>query len=107
MNSQNGPDMLCFPLDCGEQSELISYAGSEMEVSLRGGATLESALFSRKMGSILNTITPGDCREILKRIPQECVDLVVTSPPYADRRSKVYGGILPTTRANLSFHRTR
>jgi DNA modification methylase len=66
-----------------------------MEVSLHGGATLESAFFSRKMGSILNTITPGDCREILKRIPEECVDLVVTSPPYADRRSKVYGGIKP------------
>lgn len=37
----------------------------------------------------------GDARKVLTRIPSGCVDLVVTSPPYADRRSKVYGGIKP------------
>lgn len=31
---------------------------------------------------ILDTILQGDCLEILKTLPDECVDCVVTSPPY-------------------------
>ena len=31
----------------------------------------------------------------MKEIPSDFVDLVVTSPPYADRRKKTYGGIHP------------
>jgi adenine-specific DNA-methyltransferase len=30
----------------------------------------------------LNNIHPGDCLEYLKSLPDECVDLVVSSPPY-------------------------
>ena len=43
------------------------------------------------------TITPllGDCRERLKDIPDESIDLIVTSPPYADRRKHTYGGVAP------------
>lgn len=37
----------------------------------------------------------GDCREILKDIPDNSVDLIFTSPPYADQRKNTYGGILP------------
>lgn len=29
-----------------------------------------------------NTIIQGDCLEIMRRLPSECVDLIVTSPPY-------------------------
>ena len=35
----------------------------------------------------------GDCIEVIKGLPQESVDAVVTSPPYAMRRAKLYGGI--------------
>jgi site-specific DNA-methyltransferase (adenine-specific)/site-specific DNA-methyltransferase (cytosine-N4-specific) len=35
----------------------------------------------------------GDCREELKRVPDNEVDLVVTSPPYADQRKSTYGGV--------------
>ncbi|MDR1478321.1 MAG: hypothetical protein LBJ00_05210 [Planctomycetaceae bacterium] len=35
----------------------------------------------------------GDCREILKQIPTNSVDLIFTSPPYADQRKTTYGGI--------------
>jgi site-specific DNA-methyltransferase (adenine-specific)/site-specific DNA-methyltransferase (cytosine-N4-specific) len=35
----------------------------------------------------------GDCKEILKRIPNNSVDLIFTSPPYADQRKTTYGGI--------------
>jgi len=35
----------------------------------------------------------GDCRRELRKIPDNSVDLVVTSPPYADQRKTTYGGI--------------
>ena len=37
----------------------------------------------------------GDCLDIMKRFPKNSVDLVVTSPPYADARKHTYGGISP------------
>jgi site-specific DNA-methyltransferase (adenine-specific)/site-specific DNA-methyltransferase (cytosine-N4-specific) len=37
----------------------------------------------------------GDSNEILKNIPDNCVDLIITSPPYADQRKGTYGGIHP------------
>ena len=37
----------------------------------------------------------GDCLDILKEMPDDSVDLVVTSPPYADQRKSTYGGIHP------------
>jgi len=37
----------------------------------------------------------GDCKEILKTISDNSVDLIFTSPPYADRRKSTYGGISP------------
>jgi site-specific DNA-methyltransferase (adenine-specific)/site-specific DNA-methyltransferase (cytosine-N4-specific) len=40
-------------------------------------------------------IYQGDCLEILSDLPENSVDLIVTSPPYADRRIKTYGGIKP------------
>ena len=37
----------------------------------------------------------GDCKEQLKNIPNNTVDLIFTSPPYADQRKNTYGGIHP------------
>ncbi|HPN36926.1 MAG TPA: site-specific DNA-methyltransferase [Melioribacteraceae bacterium] len=37
----------------------------------------------------------GDSKEVLKKYPDNYVDLIVTSPPYADRRKNTYGGISP------------
>ena len=37
----------------------------------------------------------GDCRTELSRIASDSVDLIVTSPPYADQRAKTYGGVKP------------
>ncbi len=37
----------------------------------------------------------GDCREELKTLESHCVDLIFTSPPYADSRKNSYGGIHP------------
>lgn len=37
----------------------------------------------------------GDCKEITKSIEGNSIDLVFTSPPYADSRKDTYGGIHP------------
>jgi site-specific DNA-methyltransferase (adenine-specific)/site-specific DNA-methyltransferase (cytosine-N4-specific) len=46
----------------------------------------------------LNKIHKGDCSTLLKDtsiFPDKSVDLIVTSPPYADKRKSTYGGIHP------------
>ena len=35
----------------------------------------------------------GDCLDVLKTLNDESVDLIITSPPYADARKKQYGGV--------------
>jgi DNA modification methylase len=55
-------------------------------------------LFSGKNGEIqswVNKIHQGDCLELMRKMPDECVDLIVTSPPYADARKHTYGGVAP------------
>ncbi|PIQ68075.1 MAG: hypothetical protein COV91_06025 [Candidatus Taylorbacteria bacterium CG11_big_fil_rev_8_21_14_0_20_46_11] len=47
------------------------------------------------MRDIMTKILLGDSREVLKTIDDNYVDLIVTSPPYADRRKSTYGGIDP------------
>jgi site-specific DNA-methyltransferase (adenine-specific) len=37
----------------------------------------------------------GDCKKVIKSIPDNSVDLIFTSPPYADQRKSTYGGIHP------------
>jgi DNA modification methylase len=48
--------------------------------------------------SKLNIIYSGDCLDYLRDkscLPDESIDLVITSPPYADRRRSSYGGVHP------------
>ena len=42
-----------------------------------------------------NKIIQGNCEEVLKNCPDNTVDLIFTSPPYADRRASTYGGVKP------------
>lgn len=44
---------------------------------------------------ITTDIYHGDSREQLKLLPDNSIDLIVTSPPYADQRKNTYGGIHP------------
>lgn len=37
----------------------------------------------------------ANCLDILKNIQTDSIDLIVTSPPYADQRKSTYGGIHP------------
>ncbi len=47
------------------------------------------------MKEIITKIIQGDCKDVLKIIDADSIDLIVTSPPYADRRENTYGGIKP------------
>jgi site-specific DNA-methyltransferase (adenine-specific) len=40
-------------------------------------------------------IKHGDCLNVLADFPDDTFDLIVTSPPYADRRKHTYGGVPP------------
>lgn len=42
-----------------------------------------------------NEIIVGDCEHVLRRMDDDSVDLIFTSPPYADQRRSTYGGIPP------------
>ncbi len=43
----------------------------------------------------VDSIMLGDCERVLERLPDDSVDLIVTSPPYADQRKHTYGGVTP------------
>lgn len=47
------------------------------------------------MKSVRTQIFEGDSKEILKSLVDNSIDLIVTSPPYADRRMNTYGGVKP------------
>jgi len=43
----------------------------------------------------VNKILHGNCEDVLKEWPDNSIDLIFTSPPYADQRSNTYGGVKP------------
>lgn len=73
-------------LRCGEKLREIKVAAKEEKKQKRllglksevRGVTEGSGLFSFEV----NKIYCGDCLEVMKQIPDEFVDLIVTSPPY-------------------------
>ena len=54
---------------------------------LNGQQTQEVSAFE------LDRIILGDCLSVIKTLPDESIDLIFTSPPYADNRKKTYKGI--------------
>lgn len=43
----------------------------------------------------VDRIILGDCETVLANVPDNSVDLIITSPPYADQRNHTYGGVNP------------
>ena len=66
----------------------ISITQSKMRVH-------KNQLSIEQAGEVFADIYCGDCLEILKKIPDNSINLIVTSPPYADQRNHTYGGIHP------------
>lgn len=44
---------------------------------------------------VFTKIFQGDNKEVLREFQNDSVDLIFTSPPYADRRKQTYGGVKP------------
>lgn len=66
---------------------LIFFLSSHRRISIHKMENSKMELFTN--------IYLGDSREVLTQIPDNSVDLIFTSPPYADRRKGTYGGIHP------------
>lgn len=41
----------------------------------------------------MNTVSEGDCYDLIPELPDRSINLVVTSPPYAEQRKKCYPGV--------------
>jgi site-specific DNA-methyltransferase (adenine-specific)/site-specific DNA-methyltransferase (cytosine-N4-specific) len=69
---------------------LTNYAAIQ---TANGIVFKESPVSEKKPVQLENSIIQGDSREELKRFASDSVDLIFTSPPYADSRKHTYGGI--------------
>lgn len=65
------------------------------------------AVDSSSTQEIQTNILLGDCLEKLAYFPDNTFDLIVTSPPYADSRSKTYGGVKPDEYVEWFLPRTK
>ena len=45
------------------------------------------------MKNFVDKIFNNDCLKVLPKLPKNSVDLIVTSPPYAQKRKKSYDGV--------------
>lgn len=53
-----------------------------------------------KTGKAKAKVILGDCLDVLKTLEENSINLIITSPPYADQRTKTYGGISPENYVN-------
>ena len=59
------------------------------------------------MTAVSATIIQGDCLDVLAARQADSVDLIFTSPPYADSRAKTYGGVHPDRYVDWFIPRAR
>ena len=78
-----------------QQSDVIEADAALHDDSARYKTDLTTPDLFSTTGTASVKLYQGDCAEALKRIPESSVDLIVTSPPYADQRKQTYGGISP------------
>lgn len=63
------------------------------ELAFKNEITLKkNGLFTQK-NKVTAEVILGDCLDILKKMESNCIDLIVTSPPYTNQRKETYGGI--------------
>lgn len=83
-----------------EQSENHSIEETSVQLSLIELGLASNSIISDSPTDFYDQIYCGDCEEILSQIPDNSIDLIVTSPPYADQRKSTYGGISPDKYVN-------
>ena len=42
--------------------------------------------------NFINKITLGDCLEVMKQLPDKCIDLILTDPPYGIKANSMQMG---------------
>ena len=60
-----------------------------------GGSSRDCQRRSKIVKNYTAEIKHGDCLNVLADYPDNTFDLIVTSPPYADKRKSTYGGVAP------------
>lgn len=78
-----------------EQSKNHSIEETSIQLSLIELGLTSNNILSDSPTDFYDQIYCGDCEEILSQLPDNSIDLIVTSPPYADQRKSTYGGISP------------
>lgn len=56
---------------------------------------MNAALLNYAPPELKTQVHLGDCLDVLKTFDDASIDLIVTSPPYADQRASTYGGTHP------------
>jgi len=69
--------------------------GQKKPVRKRTARVKEETTTAQPRGRLIDEIIEGDALQELTRFPENSVDLIFTSPPYADSRKRTYGGIHP------------
>ena len=75
----------------------INSVKSSLAVSTNGFRKMEERVIKTELYS-KSVLYNGDCYDLLTdklKFPDNSIDLIITSPPYADQRKKNYGGIHP------------
>ena len=68
---------------------------------------INTGQYNNKFTGWQNKIHLGDCLDIMRKMPSDYIDLIVTSPPYADARQHTYGGISPDEYTNWFIQRAK
>jgi DNA modification methylase len=59
---------------------------------------------TKKIGKFnLNSVVRGDCLELIKALPDESIDIMVTSPPYWGQRTSLGSGVEDDPREFIDF----
>jgi DNA modification methylase len=85
MNDRADP-LALVPTPAGRRAP--GRSGASRPEPLGGGERSEPGRHDVRGG-----VVAGDCLDVLRSLPAERVDLIVTSPPYADQRASTYGGV--------------
>lgn len=74
-------------IGCDVDKAAVVKGQERLDEERKGPATLPMKKIK------INTVTEGDCRELIPALADNSINLCVTSPPYADQRKGMYPGV--------------
>ena len=86
------------------KANLLTCVAMKMQKTIRDHSDVKDPVRQNRQGdgqrgrkvTTSTEVICGDCAKALQRFKDNTFDLIVTSPPYADERTKTYGGIKPS-----------